>query len=287
MGFIRPSITPWGAPILFKRKKDGTLILCVDYRGLNRATIKNRYEIPRMDDLLDRIQGATVFSKIDLRSGYHQIRIRESDIFKTAFRTRYGHYEFTVMPFGLTNAPATFNCLMNGVYREYLENFVLVFFDDILIYSRTLEEHEEHLRVVLQLLRENNLYGKRSKCEFYKDRVEYLGHMISNNGIEVTNEKVEAVLSWPNPRTPKQIKSFLGMTGFYRKFINMYSHIAEPLTRLLKKEIPFVWSDKCQEAFDKLKESICTAPVLKSPEFGKPFLVTCDASSKAIVGVLS
>ncbi|KAL4033018.1 hypothetical protein IC575_006102 [Cucumis melo] len=166
-GFIRPSVSPWGAPVLFVKKKDGSMRLCIDYRELNKVTVKNRYPLPRIDDLFDQLQGATVFSKIDLRSGYHQLRIKDDDIPKTAFRSRYGHYEFIVMSFGLTNAPAVFMDLMNRVFREFLDTFVIVFIDDILIYSKTEAEHEEHLRMVLQTLRDNKLYAKFSKCEFW------------------------------------------------------------------------------------------------------------------------
>jgi hypothetical protein len=183
LGLIRPSVSPWGAPVIFIRKKDGSWRLCIDYRQLNKATIKNQYPLPRIDDLFDQMKGATVFSKIDLRSGYHQLRIKEDDVPKTAFKTRFGHYEFTVLPFGLTNTPGVFMSLMNGVFREYLDKFVQVFIDDILIYSRTTEEHDEHLRLVLQCLREHKLYGKLSKCSFYQSRIHYLGHVISGEGI--------------------------------------------------------------------------------------------------------
>jgi hypothetical protein len=183
LGLIRPSVSPWGAPVIFIRKKDGSWRLCIDYRQLNKATIKNQYPLPRIDDLFDQMKGATVFSKIDLRSGYHQLRIKEDDVPKTAFKMRFGHYEFTVLPFGLTNAPGVFMSLMNGVFREYLDKFIQVFIDDILIYSRMMEEHDEHLRLVLQCLREHKLYGKLSKCSFYQSKIHYLGHVISGEGI--------------------------------------------------------------------------------------------------------
>eukprot|EP00253_Pinus_taeda_P005217 PITA_05217 len=192
--YIRPSVSPWGAPVLFVRKKDGTLRMCIDYRQLNKLTIKNKYPLPQIDELFDQVKGATVFSKIDLRSGYHQIRIKEEDIAKTAFRTRYGHYEFVVLPFGLTNAPATFMCLMNSVFHQFLDKFVLIFIDDILIYSRSKEEHEEHLRMVLQTLREHQLYAKLNKCDFYKEEIQYLGHVISKEGIVVDPEKIKTIL---------------------------------------------------------------------------------------------
>eukprot|EP00253_Pinus_taeda_P028520 PITA_28520 len=183
--YIHPSVSPWGAPVLFVKKKDGTLRMCIDYKQLNKLTIKNKYPLPRIDELFDQVKGATVFSKIDLRSGYHQIRIKDEDIAKTTFRTRYGHYEFVVLPFGLTNAPATFMCIMNGIFNPYLDQFVLIFIDDILIYSRTIEEHHEHLRIVLQTLREHQLYAKFSKCDFFKEEIQYLGHVITKDGIAV------------------------------------------------------------------------------------------------------
>ena len=185
MGYIRPSVSPWGAPVLFVKKKDGTFRLCVDYRELNRATVKNKYLLPRIDDLFDQLRGASVFSKIDLRSGYHQLNISPEDIPKTAFRTRYGHYEFTVMPFGLTNAPAAFMALMNNIFTPYLDQFVVVFIDDILVYSKDEDQHAEHLRVVLQTLREHKLYAKFTKCEFWLRKVSFLGHIVSSEGISV------------------------------------------------------------------------------------------------------
>ena len=222
-GFIRPSISPWGAPVLFVKKKDDTWRLCIDYRQLNKVTIRNKYPLPRIDDLFDQLQGARVFSKINLRSGYHQLRIRESDIPNTAFRTRYGHYEFLVMFFRLTNAPAAFMDLMNHVFRLYLDRFVIVFIDDILVYSRSELEHERHLGLVLQTLRQYQLYAKFSKCEFWLSRVGFLGHVVSADGIYVDPHKVEAVENWEQPTTVIEVQSFLGLAGYYRRFIEDFS----------------------------------------------------------------
>ena len=199
-GFIRPSVSPWGAPVLFVKKKDGTMRLCIDYRQLNKVTIKNRYPLLRIDDLFDQLQGASVFSKIDLRSGYHQLKIKEMDILKTAFRTRYGHYEFLMMPFGLTNAPVIFMDLMNMVFHPYLNQFVIVFIDDTLVYSKNVDEHAKHLRIVLQTLRDRELYAKFSKCEFWLNEVVFLGHIISGDGIFVDPKKIEAIVCWEQPK---------------------------------------------------------------------------------------
>ncbi|GJX34284.1 putative reverse transcriptase domain-containing protein [Tanacetum coccineum] len=218
-GFIRPSSSPWGAPVLFVKKKDGSFRMCIDYRELNKLTIKNRYPLPRIDDLFDQLQGSSVYSKIDLRSGYHQLRIREEDIPITAFRTRYGHYEFQVMPFGLTNAPAVFMDLMNRVCKPYLDKFVIVFIDDILIYSKNKEEHGEHLKTILNLLRSEKLYAKFSKCDFWLDSVQFLGHVIDSNGVHVDPAKIEAIKNWAAPTTPTEVFSFsksdqfLGLAG--------------------------------------------------------------------------
>ncbi|KAL0546671.1 hypothetical protein IC582_016583 [Cucumis melo] len=285
-GFIRPSVSPWGAPVLFVKKKDGSMRLCIDYRELNKVTVKNRYPLPRIDDLFDQLQGATVFSKIDLRSGYHQLRIKDEDIPKTAFRSRYGHYEFIVMSFGLTNAPAVFMDLMNRVFREFLDTFVIVFIDDILIYSKTEAEHEEHLRMVLQTLRDNKLYVKFSKCEFWLKQVSFLGHVVSKAGVSVDPAKIEAVTGWTRPSTVSEVRSFLGLAGYYRRFVENFSRIATPLTQLTRKGAPFVWSKACEDSFQTLKQKLVTAPVLTVPDGSGNFVIYSDASKKGLGCVL-
>ncbi|XP_057811844.1 uncharacterized protein LOC131026086 [Salvia miltiorrhiza] len=286
LGFIRPSVSPWGAPVLFVKKKDGTLRLCIDYRELNKLTLKNKYPLPRIDDLFDQLKGASVFSKIDLKSGYHQLKVRHEDIPKTAFRTRYGHYEFVVVPFGLTNAPAVFMDLMNRVFHPYLDKFALVFIDDILIYSKNEEEHREHLRTVLQTLRDERLYAKFNKCEFWLKEVTFLGHIVSSEGIKVDPAKVEAVQGWKSPTTPNEIRSFLGLAGYYRRFIEGFSKIARPMTQLLRKGIKYTWTNECEESFQLLKEKLTTAPVLTIPEPDKEYVVYTDASKNGLGCVL-
>lgn len=285
-GFIRPSHSPWGAPILFVKKKDGSFRMCIDYRELNKLTVKNRYPLPRIDDLFDQLQGAKYFSKIDLRSGYHQLRVHEDDIPKTAFRTRYGHFEFTVMPFGLTNAPAVFMDLMNRVCRPYLDKFVIVFIDDILIYSKSKDEHADHLRKVLELLRSEKLYGKFSKCEFWLEEVHFLGHVVNKNGIQVDSSKIDSVKNWKTPETPTEVRQFLGLAGYYRRFIENFSKIAQPLTQLTQKDRPYVWEDKQEESFQTLKDRLCNAPILSLPEGSEDFVVYCDASGQGLGCVL-
>ncbi|GJU54673.1 putative reverse transcriptase domain-containing protein [Tanacetum coccineum] len=285
-GFIRPSSSPWGAPVLFVKKKDGSLRMCIDYRELNKLTVKNRYPLPRIDDLFDQLQGSSVYSKIDLRSGYHQLKVREEDISKTAFRTRYGHYEFQVMPFGLTNAPAVFMDLMNRVCKPYLDKFVIVFIDDILIYSKSKQEHEEHLKIILELLKKEELYAKFSKCEFWLPKVQFLGHVIDNKGIHVDPAKIESVKDWASPKTPTEIRQFLGLAGYYRRFIEGFSKIAKPMTKLTQKKVKFEWGDKQEAAFQLLKQKLCSAPILALPEGSEDFIVYCDASKKGLGAVL-
>ena len=285
-GFIQHSKSPYGAPILFVKKKDGSMRMCVDYRALNNITIKNSYPLPRVDELFDRLQGAKFFSKIDLRSGYHQIRIDPGDIPKTAFRTRYGHFEFLVLPFGLTNAPATFMHLMHQTFRKQLDNFVLVFLDDILIFSKTLEEHEKHVEEVLSILRKEKLYAKESKCEMFQGEVEFLGHRVGHKGIRMMEDKVEAIKEWPTPVKVTDVRSFLGTAGYYHKFIKDFSGLALPLTHLTKNDVKFEWGQKQQEAFDSIKAAISTAPVLALPDPSLPFIVHTDASEFAIGAVL-
>nr|AAO19383.1 putative polyprotein [Oryza sativa Japonica Group]ABF98353.1 retrotransposon protein, putative, Ty3-gypsy subclass [Oryza sativa Japonica Group] len=285
-GYIRPSSSPWGAPVIFVEKKDHTQRMCVDYRALNDVTIKNKYPLPRIDDLFDQLKGATVFSKIDLRSGYHQLRIKEEDIPKTAFTTRYGLFECTVMSFGLTNAPAFFMNLMNKVFMEYLDKFVVVFIDDILIYSRTKEEHEEHLRLALEKLREHQLYAKFSKCEFWLSEVKFLGHVISAGGVAVDPSNVESVTNWKQPKTVSEIRSFLGLAGYYRRFIENFSKIAKPMTRLLQKDVKYKWSEECEQSFQELKDRLISAPILILPDPKKGFQVYCDASKFGLGCVL-
>ncbi|GJX98521.1 putative reverse transcriptase domain-containing protein [Tanacetum coccineum] len=286
-GFIRPSSSPWGAPVLFVKKKDGSFRMCIDYRELNKLTVKNRYPLPRIDDLFDQLQGSRVYSKIDLRSGYHQLRVREEDISKTAFRTRYGHYEFQVMPFGLTNAPAVFMDLMNRVCKPYLDRFMIVFIDDILIYRQTRKEaYEGHLKLILNLLKKEELYAKFSKCEFWLSKVQFLGHVIDSEGIHVDPAKIEAIKDWASPKTPTEIRQFLGLAGYYRRFIEGFSKIARPMTKLTQKSVKFEWGEKAEAAFQLLKQKLCSAPILALPEGSENFVVYCDASHKGLGAVL-
>ncbi len=280
-GWIRPSESPFGAPILFVRKKDGSLRLCVDYRRLNALTVKNRTPLPRIDELFDQLQGAQYFSKLDLAQGYHQVRIDEADIHKTAFRTRYGHFEFTVLPFGLSNAPAAFMTMMHSVLRPYLDKFVIVFLDDILVYSRNAEEHLSHLRTVFHTLREHNLHLKISKCLFGLEEVEFLGHVVSSAGVHVDPKKTAAIQSWPVPKDVHEVRMFLGLTGYYRKFVDKYAEICAPLTELLKKSTGFRWGTIEQAAFDKLKHALSSPPVLAYPNFSLPFTLYTDSSEFA------
>ncbi|GKC24623.1 putative reverse transcriptase domain-containing protein [Tanacetum coccineum] len=285
-GFIQPSTLPWGAPVLFVKKKDGSFRMCIDYRELNKLTIKNRYPLPRIDDLFDQLQGSSVYSKIDLRSGYHQLRVRDKDIPKTAFRTRYEHYEFQVMPFGLTNAPALFMDLMNRVCKPYLDKFVIVFIDDIFIYSRNKEEHANHLIIILELLKKEKLYAKFSKCDFWISIVHFLGHVIDKQGIHVDPAMIEAIKNWASPTTPTEIRQFLGLVGYYRRFIKDFSKIAKSLTELTQKNKKYIWGEDQESAFQLLKQKLCEAPILALPEGNDDFVVYYDASHQGLGAVL-
>jgi hypothetical protein len=268
------------------KKKDESLRLCVDCRPLNAVTIKNKYLLPRIDVLFDQLVGAKVFSKIDLRSGYHQIKIRASDIPKTAFSTKYGLYEYLVMSFGLTNAPAYFKYLMNSVFMPELDKFVVVFIDDILVYSKNEDEHTEHLHIVLQRLCDHRLYAKLSKCDFWLREIKFLCHTISQDGISVDPEKVQEVMNWKPPTTVRQIWSFLGLSGYYRRFIPDFSRIAKPMTELLKKGVKYDWSQKCEDSFHTLRQHLTTAPVLAQPDNTKSFDVYYNASGTGLGWVL-
>jgi hypothetical protein len=248
-GYIQPSLSPWGAPVIFVPKKDGMQRMFVDYRALNEVTIKNKYPLPWIDDLFNQLRGACVLSKIDLRSGYHQLKIRVSDIPKIAFITRYVLYEYTVMSFGLTNAPAYFMYVMNNVFMEYLDKFMVVFIDDTLINSKDEEEHEKHLPLVLQKLSDHQLFAKQSKCEFWLKEVPFLDHVILEGGISVDPSKTEDVLSWNTPTSVSDIHSFLGLVGYYRRFIEGFSKITKPMTELIGKDKKFEWSAKCEASF--------------------------------------
>ena len=236
-------MNPCAVPVLLVPKKDETWRMCVDCRAINNITVKYRHPIPRLDDMLDELQGSKIFSKIDLKSGYHQIRMREGDEWKTAFKTKYGLYEWLVMPFGLTNAPSTFMRLMNHVMHAFIGKFVVVYFDDILVYSTSIEEHELHLRHVLDVLRKEQLYANSDKCTFCMDRIVFLGFVVSADGIEIDVEKVKAIQEWPTPTTVTEVRSFHGLASFYRRFVKDFSSIAAPLTEVVKKTVGFQWGE--------------------------------------------
>ena len=285
-GYIRESLSPCSVPVLLVPKKDGSWRMCVDCRAINNITVRYRYPIPRLDDMLDELSGAVIFSKVDLRSGYHQIRMKLGDEWKTAFKTKFGLYEWLVMPFGLTNAPSTFMRLMNEVLRAFIGLFVVVYFDDILIYSKSIEEHLEHLRAVFDALRAARLFGNMEKCTFCTQRVSFLGYVVTPQGIEVDSSKIAAIREWPTPTTVTQIRSFLGLAGFYRRFVRDFSSIAAPLHELTKKDVPFAWSDSQEVAFSTLKDKLTQAPLLQLPDFNKVFELECDASGIGLGAVL-
>jgi transposase InsO family protein len=296
-GWIRESQSPAGAPILFVPRKSGELRLCVDYRGLNAITIKNRYPLPLASELLDRLGGSTVFSKIDLRNAYHRIRIREGDEWKTAFRTRYGHFEYQVVPFGLTNAPATFQAYINRALRGLVDDFCIVYLDDILIFSKTEEEHYQHLELVIERLRRAELYANPKKCEFFKPEVEYLGFLVNKNGLRMDPSRVRTISDWRNhpPKTFRDIQVFIGFCNFYRRFIYNFAGIARPLHSLLhgmKKGrkpglIADEWQAPQQEAFERLIDAFISAPVLRHYDPQRKLRMETDASGTAYAGILS
>lgn len=285
-GWIRPSVSPFAAATLNIPKKDGSVRVVIDYRAINNLTIKNRASLPHIEDLFDTLQGATVFSKVDLTSGYYQVRVKDGDEPKTAFNTPFGHYEFMVMPMGMTNAPATFMTLMNQVLNRFINKCVVVFLDDILIFSRSLEEHLQHLREVFGELRRHRLYAKRSKCEFARKKVEFLGHVVSAAGLETAEDKIAKIKDWPEPKNVSEVRSFLGLTGYYRRFVKEYARIAGPLTELTRKEVAYEWTQERQAAFDELKRRLVSAPVLLVPDVTKPFRVVTDASDFAVGAIL-
>ena len=286
-GWIEASSSPYGSPILFVKKKDGGLRMVIDYRALNKLTTKNRYPLPRIDDLFDQLAGSRVFSSLNLAQGYHQIRILEEDVPKTAFRVHFGHYQFKVLSFGLTNAPATFQGVMNRIFQQHLEKFVLVYLDDILVFSKTQEEHLEHLRKAFEILRENNkLFAQLTKCRFAKSELEYLGHVVGKDGIKVDPRKIETVTTWARPNDVSQLRSFLGLSNYFRRFIQGYSTLVAPLTHLTRKDVKYIWTKQCQESFDGVKYALTHAHVLSLPIFGERFEVICDASLLGIRAVL-
>ncbi|GBG60203.1 hypothetical protein CBR_g3447 [Chara braunii] len=285
-GWIKPSDSEFGARVLFVPKKGGKLRMCIDYRGLNRITRKNVYPLPRIDDLLDGAGGCKVFSKIDLKSGYHQIEVDPAEQHKTVFKTRDGLYEFTVMPFGLTNVPATFQSHMDKVLREQIGRFVVVYLDDILIFSKFIEDHLKHLEEVLTILKKTQLHLNLEKSEFGKDSVIYLGHRLSAAGLEPEATKVEVIRNWPHPVNICKLRSFLGPASYYRNFVPHFSIVAHPLSRLTSKNVPYSCDAACTNAFQALKEALVSQPVLHIADPKLTFVVTADASQYGIGAVL-
>jgi hypothetical protein len=285
MGHIRPNSSPFASSIVLVKKKDGTMRMCINFRALNKKTIKNRYPIPRIDELLDELHGTIYFTKIYLRFGYHQIKMRDEDISKTTFRCHYDHYEFLVMPFGLTNTPATFQSCMNHVFNKQLRKYLLVYFYDLLIYNRTWEEHLRHVDWILSIMEEQTLYGKESKCEFGMTEVLYLGHIIGEKGVQVHHEKIQAIMEWPTPKTLTEIRGFMGMCTYYKKFVKGFSQLCAPLNDLTNKGA-FKWDEEAQIMMDKMKEVMSTCLVLGLLDFSLPFTLECDASGEGIGVVL-
>ena len=268
-------------------KKDGTLRPCIDFTGLNNITVKNKYPLPLIDSAFVPLQGATIFTTLDLRNAYHLVRIREGDEWKTAFNTPLGHFEYLVMPFGLSNAPAVFQALVNDVLRDMLGRFVFVYLDDILIYSHSLQEHQEHVHTVLQRLLENKLFVKAEKCKFHATSTSFLGFIISQGGLKMDPAKVSAVADWPTPTNRKQLQRFNGFANFYRRFVKNYSSIAAPLTALTSPSVPFRWTPEAEAAFSKLKDQFISSPIIIHPDRSRQFIVEVDASDTGVGAILS
>ncbi|KAH0607988.1 uncharacterized protein H6S33_002040, partial [Morchella sextelata] len=285
-GKISRSNSPAAAPILFIPKKDGTLRICVDYRGLNKVTVKDKYPLPIMSELRDRLFKAKIFTKIDLKNGFNLIRIAEGDEWKTAFRTRYGLYQYNVMPFGLCNAPSAFQAMINDALKELLDEGVVVYIDEILIYSETEKEHELLVKKVLQKLREAKLCASISKTSFHVREVEYLGYHISEEGVSMSEDKVEAVKEWPVPENIKAVQAFLGFANFYRRFIEVFSKVCKPLTDLLQKDKKWYWTAAHEQAFEELKRLFTSAPILLHFDPSRRTVVETDASDFAKSGAL-
>lgn len=286
-GYIRESKSPAAAPVFFIKKKDGSLRLVVDYRKLNAITVKNRYPLPLTQELIDQLADAKVFSKLDLRWGYNNVRIHEGDQWKAAFRTSRGLFEPVVMNFGLTNAPATFQHMMNDIFQDLQGVYVIIYLDDILIFSQDCISHEQHVREVLRRLQANDLFCKPEKCEFFKETVEYLGLIIGKGTVAMYPAKVEAVTQWPEPQRVKDIQAFLGFANFYRHFIHGFSKLAQPLTKLLHKDTPWSWGSEQHIAFEALKTAFVSAPILVMANPTHAFVLECDASDYATGAVLS
>lgn len=285
-GYIRESLSPCAVSVLLVPKKDGSWRMCVDCRAINNITVKYRHPIPRLDDMLDELHGSKYFSKIDLRSGYHQIRMKEGDEWKTTFKTKLGLFEWLVMPFGLTNSPSTFMRLMNHVLRSFIGHFVVVYFDDIFIYCKSLDEHKQHLKSVLEVLRKERLFANLGKCSFGTDHVVFLGFVVGADGLRVDEQKVQAIRDWLIPTTIGEVRSFHGLAGFYRRFVQNFSTLAAPLTEVIKKNVGFKWGPAQEEAFEILKGKLTHAPLLVLPDFSKAFEIECDASGVGIGAVL-
>eukprot|EP00253_Pinus_taeda_P018627 PITA_18627 len=284
-GFIGPSTSPCGSPFVLVRKKDGLWRMCINYRELNKITIKNRYPLPYIDDLLDQFKETIYFSKLDLHSRYHQVRVAEQDARKIAFKTKQGLYEWLVMPFGSTNAPATFMRLMNDVLRPFLDDFIIVYLDDILIFSKTWEEHLKHVKQILDVLKREKLHVKLSKCEFGKTSLNYLGHIVGGGELKTDPSKVAVIVNWPKPKSATEVRSFLGATQYWRKLISNFS--STPLHDLTGLNKVFQWGGKHQKAFETLKEKISTTPVIALPDLQRPFEIQTDASDYAVGAVLT
>ena len=285
-GWIQPSSSPYGSPIIFVKKKDGGIRMCVDYRAVNKITVRNSYPLPRIDDMFDQLSGASLFSCLDLQQAYHQIRLNPADVSKTAFTTPLGLYEYLVLPFGLCNAPSTFQAVINSVIGQELRHCCLVYLDDIVVFSKSADEHLQHLQAVLSKLQQAKLYAKLSKCRFALQSIKFLGHVIDAQGIYPDPDKVQIVQDWPVPRNVSETRSFVGLAQYFRKFIQGFPTLIAPLTSLFKKDVAFVWTQKCQDAFEGCKKALTTAPCLKLPDCNEPFTVITDACGVGIGGVL-